>query len=129
MENGEDPKKQAFAGLKLLAALLLVLFNIYHISTEQVAKSNKEHIDKLGLKIEALRLQTQKLQQDVDGELLRFVKSKEDFELFYDRYKEAKDAGKLNETIHLRSNCPCVRSLAGRCIYQEQAVFRTSIGR
>ena len=74
----ESARDVIFWYAKLMAGLCLVLFNIWHIAREQVAKQNSENSDK----IEALSSEFSSLKTTLEKGTLRREKAKTDFELF-----------------------------------------------
>ena len=78
-----ESEKGVAKSLRLLAYVLLLLFNVYHVATEQIAKANKEEI-------QALRAEFSEIRRDLIELSLRREKARTDFDLFYEQYERSR---------------------------------------
>ena len=72
---------------KLMAGLMLVLFNFWHLAREQVAKQNSDRIEALSSEFSALKTTLEK-------GMLRREKAKTDFELLLEHRNALKIVNK-----------------------------------
>lgn len=82
-ERESDERKSIGRSIRLFLYAVLLLFNIYHVATEQIARANKEEI-------QALRAEFAELRRELMTQSFRRERAKTDFDLFYEQYEKAK---------------------------------------
>lgn len=86
-----DEQKTLGMSIRLCLYAVLLLFNIYHVATEQIAKANKEEIESLRLEFSKLRGEFSELRQEFVDQAVRREKAKSDFDLFFEHYEKSKN--------------------------------------
>ena len=89
-ERESNERKSIGRSVRLFLYAVLLLFNIYHVATEQIARANKEEIQSLRAEFAELRQELSRQNREFMEQSFQREKAKTDFDLFYEHYLKTK---------------------------------------